>query len=324
MKAAYLNGPGGPEAFVYGDLPDPKAGAGEVLIRVRATTVNHVDTVYRSGIRPYFKITPPHVLGLELAGDVVAAGEGVQGFKAGDRVVASPRTGAYAELAVAEARNVVKLPASVSYEDGAAMAGTGATAWRAVVRRAEIRPSEIVLVTAAAGGTGGMIAQVAKASGAFVIGTAGGQRKLDLVKSLGADAVIDHYKEDLIARIKEITEGYGIDAAIDATSSAPIWSAITESLRPGGRVVLYGNMASQEVSFLVRHVFPKGLKIIGLAGDPAEVAATRPADMIGLMRLAAQGKLRSLTDRVLPLAEVAEAHRLVEDHAVAGKVVLTP
>ncbi|MDP3174120.1 MAG: zinc-binding dehydrogenase [Phenylobacterium sp.] len=324
MKAAYLNSPGGPEVIVYGDLPDPVPGPGQVLVRMRATTVNHVDTIWRSGIRPYFKIVAPHVLGIELAGEIAGLGEGVTSFKIGDRVVGRPTTGAYAELAVADVSEVVKLPDTVSFEDGAGLGTTGPIAWRAVVRVAQVRAGEAVLITAAASGTGSVMVQIAKAAGAFVIGTAGGQRKLDVVRSVGADAVIDHYEEDVAARIKEITDGRGIDAAIDATCSAPLVNAVIEGLRPGGRLAIYGNMASPELTLNVRNTFFKGVKVMGVqGGDPAQVEAEREGDLIGMLRLAADGKIKLVKDKIMPLSDAAEAHRLMESHASGGKLILT-
>jgi len=324
MKAAYLNGPGGPEALIYGDLPDPKPGPGQVLVRMRATTVNHVDTVFRSGVRPYFKIVAPHVLGVEAAGEVAALGEGVTGFSVGERVVAGPKTGCYAELVLASADDVFKLPDSVSFEDGAGLGTTGPISWRSVVRVAQVQAGEAVLISAAASGTGSVMAQIAKACGAFVIGTAGGKRKLDMVRALGVDAVIDHYEEDVAARIKEITGGRGIDAAIDATCSGPLFNAMLEALRPGGRLAIYGNMASPELTMNVRAVFFKGLKLLGApGGDPAQLAANEEADAVGLLRLAAEGKIKLLKDRVMPHSEAAEAHRLLEAHEPAGKMLLT-
>lgn len=325
MKAAYINGPGGPEAFVYGELPDPAPGRGEVLVRMRAACVNHVDTVWRSGVRPYFKIAPPHVLGLEFAGEVVELGDGVEGVAVGDRVAGRAKSGAYAELVVAEAELVNKLPDSVSFEDGAALGTTGPVAWRAVVRGAQLRPGQAVLITAAASGTGNLMVQIAKAAGVFVIGTAGGRRKLDLVRSIGADAVIDHYEEDVAARVRELTSGRGVDAAIDATVSPKLIPALVESLREGGRLAIYGNISSPEVTFNVRSLFSKGVSIVGVQGGhyPGQFDLDRREDMVGIMRLAAEGKIKVLKDGVMPLSQAAEAHRRLESHAAAGKMILT-
>jgi NADPH2:quinone reductase len=325
MKAAYLNITGDHTVFEYGDLPDPTPGAGEILVRVRASSVNHVDTVWRSGIRPYFKITAPHVLGYEAAGDVVAVGSGVTAFKVGDAVISRTKSGAYAELALADVNATAALPAGVSYEEGCSLAGTGPTAFRMVVRRAAVRPGETVLVTAAASGTGSLIAQIAKASGARVIATAGGQRKRDIVLGLGVDEVIDHYEEDVGKRVMELTDGKGADAAIDAVFDQPLFDAILASLRPGGRLVIYGNIAAQQVNLSARTIFSKGLSIIGGQGaDPRTAASEQTIDRAALMTLAAGGRLKVLVDRVLPLADVGEAHRAMDAHEPAGKIVLIP
>jgi NADPH2:quinone reductase len=325
MKAAYLQETGGHDVFQYGDLPDPVAGPGELLVRVRAAAVNHVDTVWRSGIRPYFKITPPHVLGYEAAGEIVALGAGVTGFSVGDNVVARTKTGAYAELATMDAASTVRVPANMSLEEAASLATTGPTAFRMVVRRAAVRAGETVLITAAASGTGSLMVQIAKAAGARVIATAGGQRKRDIVLGLGADAVIDHYEEDVAKRLLELTGGQGADAAIDAVASQPLFDAILTGLRPGGRVVIYGNMVAPQLNFTARIVFSKGLSIIGGQGsDPRTAASEAEIDRAALMVLAEAGSLKVLVDRVLPLAQVGEAHRAMDAHEPAGKIILAP
>jgi len=326
VKAAYINGPGGPEAFIYGDLPDPTPGPGEVLVRMRATSVNHVDTVWRSGIRPYFKINPPHVLGFEVSGEVVKLGEGVDEVAVGDRVAGRAKSGSYAELVLANAPLLARLPDNVSFEDGASLGTTGPVAWRAVVRGAQVRAGQAVLVTAAASGTGSVIVQIAKAAGAFVIGTAGGRRKLDLVRSIGADAVIDHYEEDLARRVKELTDGRGVDAVIDATVSPKLIQAFLDSLRQRGRLAIYGNISRPEITLNVRSLFSNGISVVGVQGGhyPGHFDLERREDIIGIMRLAAEGKIKSLRDSVMPLSQAAEAHRRLESHDVAGKLILTP
>lgn len=325
MKAAYLNGPGGPEAFVYGELDDPKPGPGEVLVRVRATTINHVDTVWRSGKRAYFKLNPPHILGSETAGEIAALGAGVTNFKVGDRVVAGAKSGSYAELALADARTTMALPDSVSFEHGASLMSTGMTAVRLVLRRAQPRAGDWVVVTAAASGTGAGVLQVAKAAGARVIGTAGGDRKGAFVRDLGADAVVDHYGNDVKEKVMEITEGKGVAAVIDAVSSQPLFDALIETVRPLGRWVIYGNIAGAELKFSARTIFMKGIEIRGGQGnDPALAPGERAQDAETMMRLAAAGQLRIPYDRVLPLSDIAEGHRVMDAHEMAGKIVIKP
>lgn len=325
MKAAYLEETGDPDKFRYGDLPDPTPGPGQALIRVRAASVNHVDTVWRSGKRAYFKISPPHVLGYEAAGEVVALGAGVTSVKVGDRVIANTATGAYAELALADAGRISPLPGSMTFEEGCSFAGTGPTAFRMAVRRAALRAGETVLVTAAASGTGSMILQIAKAAGARVIATAGGARKAEILRGLGADAVIDHYEQDVGARMMELTDGQGVDAAIDGVSDQKLFEAILNGLRNNGRLVVYGNIASPQLNLNVRTIFSKGLSIVGGQGaDPRTAAAERQIDQAGLMSLVEQGKLKALIDRVLPLDQAAEAHRAMGAHEAAGKIILAP
>jgi NADPH2:quinone reductase len=325
MKAAYLDKPGGPEVLTYGDLPDPTPGPGQVLIRVHAISLNHVETVWRSGIRPYFKITPPHVLGGECAGEVIALGPGATGIEVGARVCTGTAAGSYAELAVVAATAVALIPDSMSFEQAAAFGSTGPTAFRAVVRRADVRPGQNVLVTAAASGTGLFIVQIARAAGAFVIGTAGGDRKRRLVEESGAHATIDHYSEDIAARIAAITDGVGIDSAIDPVSSQTMFDAITTSLKPRGKLVTYGNIASPEVTLNIRTLFSKGLDILGAQGtDPVFGPAERREDTRAVLALGAIGTVKTVIDSVLPLAEARRGHEMLDKHEVAGKVILTP
>lgn len=324
MKAAYIETAGGPEVIQYGDLPDPAAGPGEVLIRVAATTVNHFDTVFRSGIRPYLTIKPPQVLGHEASGEIVAVGPGVAGWAVGDRVCTRTKTGSYAELAVAQASDLIKVPDNVSLEEAAGFGVTAGTAYRLVARRAELKTGEAVLITAGASGVGSLMVQIAKAAGYYVIATAGGARKRQLVSDLGADATIDHYEDDVAAKVMELTGGRGVDAAIDAVASQPLFEAVLKSLRPAGRLVVYGNMVSEHLTFHALTLFSKGLTIIGgQGGDAPQLAADRSLDRVAFMRLAARGQVKMLHDRVIPISQAAAAHAAMEAHEAAGKIVLT-
>jgi len=325
VKAAYLDITGEPDVFMYGDLPDLTPGAGEILVRLIATNVNHVDTVWRSGVRPYFKISPPHVLGLELTGAVAALGSGVSGFAIGERVVASPKSGSYAELAICDASRTYRIPDAISNETAACLTSTGATAYRLAVHRAQLRAGQTVVITAGASGTGSTLVQIARAIGCRVIATAGGAKKREILEGIGADATIDHYEEDVEKRISELTDGLGVDAAIDPVSSQPLFEALTNGLKPGGRLVIYGNIVSSEVQLNIRTLFSKGIEVIGgQGGDQRVLSLDRQIDMPRLIELARLGAVKTLVDRTLPLRDMAMAHRLVEDHALVGKVIITP
>lgn len=327
MHAAYLNGPGGPEALVYGELPDPTPAQGEVLVRMRATTVNHVDAVIRSGIRPYFTITPPHILGHELSGEIVALGDGVTNRSVGQRVIAGANgyggKGSYAELVRVKADDVFPLPDAVSFEDASGLAATAVTAYQMVVRRAEMQPGGVVVITAAASGTGSTMVQIARAAGCVVIGTAGGAAKREMVASIGAHHTIDHYDEDVTEKILEFTGGVGADAAIDAVSSQPLYTALINGLRPGGRLVTYGNIAGGELSFSARTLFSRGIELRGgQGGDPRLLAGPRIVDTLAVLQLAAAGAVKMVPGKVLPLAAAAQGHEAMEAHSVAGKIIL--
>ncbi len=314
MKAVYVQQVGPPEALLYGDMPQPLPGPNEVLIRVRATSLNRLDIFMREGSHGT-SITPPQILGRDLAGDVVAVGSEVKDFRPGDRVVGSGN-GSYAEYAVAPAERTFVLPAACSYDDGGALPTAGLTAYQMLVNRACVRPGEDVLVMAASSGVSSFAIQIAKAIGARVIATAGSADKLQRAMEIGADAVINHYTEDIAARVRQLTDGQGVDVVIEHVGAA-VWQACFRSLKVGGRLVTCGVTAGHRVDLHLGQVFTKALNIMG-------VGRGTPEDMRQLIKLMALGRVRPAIHQRLPLQEAVAAHRLLESSQFFGKIVLNP
>lgn len=318
MQAVYHEQYGPPEVLRYGERPDPTPGADDVLIRVRATSLNRVDIYRRAGTHGYAGPLPA-ILGSDIAGEVVEVGAAVSTFRTGDRVVASGN-GAYAQLAVAPAASTYSLPAGCTFEQGGALPTAGRTAYDAVMNRASVRAGEDVLVIAAASGVGSYALQLAKLSGARVIATAGTSEKLERATALGADCVINHYTEDIAERVLAFTGGVGVDVIIEQVGT-PVWLACMKSLKPFGRLVTFGITAGHRFDLHLGRVSQLGLQIMGL-GLPSE--AERRETMRRLLRLVEQGRVLPAIDARYPLAQAAEAHRRMEDSAFFGKIVLLP
>jgi NADPH:quinone reductase-like Zn-dependent oxidoreductase len=300
--------------LIYGELPEPEPGPNDVLIRVRATSLNRVDLFTRQGSHGT-RITPPQILGRDLAGEVVQVGSAVQGLHPGDRVVASG-TGSYAEYALAPAARTFPLPETCTFDDGGALPTAGLTAYQMLLNRARVRPGENVLVIAAGSGVGSFAVQIARAIGARVIATAGTEEKLQKAREIGADVAINHYTEDIAARVRDCTAGQGVDVIVEHVG-APVWQACFHSLKENGRLVTCGVTAGHRVELHLGQVFVKGLQILGVG------RGTR-TDMQELLQLVALGRVRPVIHQRFPLQEAAAAHRLLENSSFFGKVVLNP
>ena len=237
MKAVYVERVGPPEVLIYGELPEPQPGPNDVLIRVRATSLNRLDVFMREGSHGT-SILPPQILGRDIAGEVVQVGSAVQGFQPGNRVVASG-SGSYAEYALAPATRTFHLPESCAFDAGGALPTAGLTAYQMLINRARVRPGEDVLVMAAGSGVGSYAVQIAKAVGARVIATAGTDDKLQKAREIGADDVLNHYTEDIVARVRELTAGQGVDVIVEHVGAA-VWQACFRSLKDYGRLVTCG------------------------------------------------------------------------------------
>lgn len=312
MKAVYVEQTGPPEVLIYGELPTPRPGPNDVLIRVAATSLNRLDIFMREGSHGT-RITPPHVLGRDIAGEVAELGSEAQGFQVGDRVVASG-SGSYAEYAVAPAERTFHLTGNCSYDEAGALPTAGLTAYQMLINRARVRPGETVLVMAAGSGVSSFAVQIANAVGARVIATAGSDDKLSQAQQIGAAAVINHYTEDVSARVRELTGGEGVDVIIEHVGAA-VWPACFRSLAVNGRLVTCGVTAGHRVDLHLGQVFTRALSIMG-------VGRGSPGDMRELLRLVDLGRVRSIIHQRFPLQEAVAAHRLLESSTFFGKVVL--
>jgi NADPH2:quinone reductase len=303
---------GGPDVFRPADLPVPAPGPGQLLVRVLATSVNPVDYKIRKA-GGWAQVKPPAVIGYDAAGVVEAVGPGVGGFEPGAKVFYTPRIfgrpGTYAEQQVVEADIVVSKPENLTFLEAASLPLAGGTAWDMVVRLAAVKPGETVLVHAGAGGVGSLAVQLARASGARVLATASA-RNAQLVMSLGADVVVDYRSEDFAAATLRETGGQGVEVAIDTVGGDTLARSIA-AMKPYGRMVgcvsctadlsaALGKNLSVHFEFLERARFK----------------------MEALLTLAERRQLFPVLDSVLPLEEVAEAHRRIEAGGMRGKIVL--
>jgi len=318
MKAVYFEKCGSPDVLVYGDLPDPRPGPNAVLIRVRATSLDRLDIFTREGSHGTI-FTPPHVPGRDIAGEVAEVGAAVEGIAVGDRVVARGR-GSCAEYALAAAIHTFPLPHNCSFAEGGALPTAGEAAYTVLMERARLRAGEDVLVVAAGSGVGHYAVQIAKAAGARVIATVGSEEKRTEARALGADETINHYTEDIAGRVMDFTAGRGVDVIVEHVG-APVWEACMKSLKPYGRFVTCGVTAGHRVELHLGQVFMKGIHIMGVG--PRTDHMMREG-MLGLLRLVSLGLVRPNVQRIFPLSQAAEAHRLMASSSFFGKIVLTP
>lgn len=346
MRAALFRRHGGPEVMEVAEVPAPVPGPGEVAVRVTAAALNHVDLWVRRGL-PALPVALPHVPGGDACGIVAALGPGVvpqDGTAVGDRVLLNPGLscgrcaacldgrdnfcpayrmmgeqawGAQAEEVVVPVQNLVPAPRNRIPLDDAELASIPIafmTAWQMLVDRAAIRQGETVLVLAAGSGVGSAAVQIAKLYGARVIATASAPAKLEAARALGADETIDTSAGDFVAEVKRLTGRRGADIVVEHVGAATFPQSVVACAK-GGRIVTCGATAGHEPVLNLRHVFWRQLSILG------STMASK-SRLFGLLDLFAAGRLRPVVDRVLPLAEVAAAHRMLESRATFGKLVL--
>jgi NADPH:quinone reductase-like Zn-dependent oxidoreductase len=325
VKAIRIHEDGGPDVLRYEDVADPVAGRGEVLIRLRAASLNHLDLWVRKGLP---SVPKPRILGADGAGVVEALGEGVQGLAVGDPVVINPglahdsRTtvlgehtdGTHAELIAVPATNVYPIPDGLGFEEASAFPLVFLTAYRMLVTKAQVVEGEWVLVWGAGGGVGTAAFSIAHALGAHTIVTSSSKQKLDRLRELGADAAFHHGEADVAAEVKELTGG-GADIVIEHVGEAT-WQRSLASARPGGRIVVCGATSGPNPPAALHRVWWKELTIHGSTMGTKE-------DFEGAYGLVASGRVRPIVDQVFPLADAAAAHARLEDSAQFGKVVLT-
>jgi NADPH:quinone reductase-like Zn-dependent oxidoreductase len=343
MRAIVLREHGGPEVLHEEQIDTPEPGPGEVRVRIRAVALNHLDLWVRRG-GPAFKLTYPHRLGSDIAGTIDAIGAGASGAgKAGDRVVIQPglscgrcaaclgghdnlcreyrilgenAQGGYAEYITVPAGNIVAAPANVDDAHAAASLLTFMTAWQMVVHKARAAPGDVVVVNAVGSGVGVAALQIAKLHGATVIATASTHAKLERARELGADHLVDSATGDVLATVKQVTGRRGADAVIDSVGGE-VFATSLRAVRPGGRVVTCGATAGFHPAIDLRHIFFRQVEVLG------STMASK-ADLLAVLGHVAAGRLRPVVHDVLPLARAADAHRLLEERKVFGKVVLEP
>ena len=315
MKAVFINQPGGSEVVTYGEFPEPEIGAGDLLVKIRATALNRRDLFAREGSHGV-KPPLPYVPGLEMSGEVVRVGQGVTEFKAGDAVLGRCR-GSYAELACMAAADAHIKPEWMSFEEAACVTVALATSWHMLICRARLQPGEDLLVMAAGSGIGSGAIQVGKLAGARVITTASTQFKLEKAAALGADAGIN-YRDfpEFSKNIQELTGGEGVHVVFEHIG-APVWKECFASLRRGGRFVNSGVTAGHRVELHLGQLWTRELTLMGTTMQPRE-------DMHKIMKLVHAGKLRGVVSQIFPLAEARQAHETMERNEFFGKLVLVP
>ncbi|HWM87700.1 MAG TPA: zinc-binding dehydrogenase [Kofleriaceae bacterium] len=342
MKAVVLRRHGGPEVLELVDLPVQEPGPGQVRVAVRAVALNHLDLWVRRG-GPAFHLEYPHRLGSDVAGVVDLVGPGVDDVEAGTRVVVSPglscgacraclsgrdnlcprygilgetRSGGYCQFLTVPRQNIAPYPGELSFPEAAASILTFMTAWQMLVGKAQVRPGETVLVQGAGSGVGVAAVQIARLHGARVIATAGSDAKLERVRELGADEVINYEKQDFVEAVKTLTARRGVDVVFEHVGGETFASSI-KATASGGRIVTCGATAGPKPTIDLRHIFFRQIAILGSTMGSK-------GDLLAVLEHVAAGRLRPIVDRVLPLAEAAEAHKLLESRAVFGKIALEP
>jgi len=323
MKAIRVHKFGGPEVLQLDDVPDPKPGPGQVVVRIRAAGVNPVDTYIRSGSYAMLP-TLPYVPGNDCAGVIETVGQGVTRFKRGDRVyvvrTTTPMAGGYAELALCEASTVHPLPANVSFSQGAGVSVPYGTAYRGLHNKAHARSGETLLVHGASGGVGIAAVQLGVAHGMTVVGTAGTERGRKLVQEHGAHHVLDHSTSDYLTKLMEVTGTRGADVILEMLANVNLQKDIDVVAR-FGRIVVIGNRGTIEIN--PRGTMGKDAAIFGLAlwnAAPEEMASIHAAIGAGL----ANSTLRPVVGQELPLKEAVRAHEAVLKPGAYGKIVLIP
>jgi len=322
MKAIRVHTPGGPEALRLEDVPEPKPEPGQVLVKIEAAGVNFIDVYQRTGL---YKVPMPFTLGQEAAGSVAAVGPGVNEPKVGARVAYTSILGAYAEYAVVPAERVVVLPDGVSTKQGAAAMLQGMTAHYLATSTFPLESGNACLVHAAAGGVGLLLCQVSKLRGARVLGTVSTREKAALARAAGAAEVILYTEQDFEAEVKRLTNGAGLQVIYDSVGKTTFEKGLS-CLAPRGMMVLFGQSSGPVGPFDPQVLSQKGSLFL-TRPTLAHYILTRPelvaraGEVLGWIK---SGKLKLRIDREVPLAQVAEAHRLLEGRKTTGKVLLIP
>ena len=340
MKAVRIHQFGGPEVLMYEDVPDPQLRKDQVLVRVKACSLNHLDVWVSKGL-PGVKL--PHILGSDIAGEIVEVGEYIGGFTAGQRVLVAPMhfcglcvkclaglqnrcreftvlgngvDGGNCELVAVPAANAIPIPDTLDLNQAASVPLVFVTAWHMLVGLAALRSGQTVLVLGASSGVGIAAIQIAKLFHCRVITTAGDEAKLEKGRALGADYGINHYKQKISEEVRKITNKEGVDIVVEHVGAAT-WDESVRSLKSGGKLVTCGVTTGPNVSLDLRHLFARQLTLLGsYMGTMGELN-----EVLGHVFA---GRLKPVVDRIFPLSEIRAAHEYLEKSQMFGKVVLNP
>ena len=340
MKAVYINQPGGLDSLVYGDRPEPEAGPGEAVLRVRASALNFADLGIISG-RSSTRGTP-RILGLDMAGEIAQASPAVPGLREGDRVLVDNRVkcgvcepcingvdeyclnqarlgadldGGHAQYCKVPAINAHKIPQWMSFEEAASLPVAAHTAWHCLVVRGQLKPWDDILIHAAGSGVGSSGLMIAKHIGARVIVTAGADWKLERAKELGADQVINYNATPKFGQlVNEFTDGKGVDMVFDVVGAA-VWDQSLLCLKPGGRLVITGTPSGSEYHMDLSLLQTRPLTVMGSGGRSRRCFSE-------MMRVVSKGGLRGVVGKTFPLEDAVEAHNTIQGRNFFGKLVL--
>ncbi len=337
MKAAFVTKYGGPEVLEIRETAIPRPQPDQILVKVRAIGLNFADVMGRFGVYPGTP-QPPFILGLEFSGDVVEVGSAVTLFKGGERVMGYSRHGSHAEYVCVSEKFATELPPAMSYEEGASFLVVYLTAYHGIVRLANIRSGEKLLVHAAAGGAGLATVQLGKHLGAEIFGTAGSEQKVELARKHGAHHVINYNSHDFADEIRRITNNYGVDVVMDAVGGL-VYDKSWNLLAPMGRYILYGlaavagkgalnKLKAATVMSVMKPIFPpqlmsanKGILGFNLGTLKGKEAYFKEATL-ELLKLYDLGVLKPLIWKVFPFHDIVEAHRALQTRQSVGKVVV--
>ncbi len=325
MKAVRIHEDGGPEVLRYEDVPDPEPTDGQVLIRLHAASLNHLDVWVRKGLP---SVPKPRILGADGAGVVEALGAGVEGFALGQRVVVNPglehgatigvigehTDGTHCELFAVDAAQVFPLDDALSFEDAAAFPLVYETAYRMLVTKAALQEGEWVLIWGIGGGVATAAFEIARALGARTVVTSGSDEKLEQARAWGADVTVNHASGDVVAAVKEAT-GKGVHVVVESVGEAT-WARSLAAVGPAGRVTVCGATSGPNPPAQLHRFWWKQLTVFGSTMGTRE-------DFLGAYELVRTGRARVHVDRVYPLAEIAAAHERLEAAEQLGKIVLS-
>ncbi|XP_027356793.1 quinone oxidoreductase PIG3 isoform X1 [Abrus precatorius] len=325
MKAIVITSPGGPEVLQLQDVEDPQLKDDEVLIQVHATALNRADTLQRKGSYPPPQGASPY-LGLECSGTVLSLGKNVSKWKIGDQVCALLAGGGYAQKVAVPAGQLLPVPPGVSLQDAASFPEVACTVWSTVFMMSRLSHGETLLIHGGSSGIGTFAIQIAKYIGARVFVTAGSEEKLAFCKSIGADVAINYKTQDFVARVKEETDGQGVDVILDCMG-ASYYQRNLDSLNFDGRLFIIGFQGGVSTQVDLRPLLAKRLNVqaAGLRNRTPENKAVIISEVEkNVWPAIAEGKVKPVVYKTFPLSEAAEAHRLMESSQHIGKILLVP